>query len=294
MAQNLNESAVYETDIPSIETTDDVVGSVPAGDPNGGVANGPHVKMTNRTKYLKAQTDAHDASISALQGVVVALDAGKANKANETHTGEHTFASSLVRNFVPVPSSQARKIKSWEFAFGLEDVGNGIAALTSKNLIEALVGVERLLYNENFAIGIDGILIYHNTDEGVGVGYRQCEFGKMILPLSQDPTKPYSLMRLSINLPVTEVKSRTFWYPTSAASGAKYLSGGVKLEDLETALDGAGSNERAPIIGVFSDFAGGQNEALVFIRNGHSTGKLDYLQGWITIRALPNLIATVS
>lgn len=55
--QNLTESSIFTANIVSIETTDDVVGSVPAGDPDLGIANAPHKGLTDRTKYLKDQQD---------------------------------------------------------------------------------------------------------------------------------------------------------------------------------------------------------------------------------------------
>lgn len=51
MAQNLTESPTFEATVPSIEMTDDVVGSTP-GNPNTGVVNVPHYKILNRTKWL--------------------------------------------------------------------------------------------------------------------------------------------------------------------------------------------------------------------------------------------------
>ena len=293
MAQNINETPTYETAVPSLTTDDDVRGSVDPGDPNTGEANIPHLKLANRTKYLKGVVDGHTTNIGTLNLQTAALNAGKANKVNETHEGIHTFEGPIRRTFIPVPSSQARSIRGWELGFGLEDyVGAGIPAATSKNLIQAVGGVELLKYNETFALALTGSLIYHNSDSGAGVGYYYTALRGLMLPLSQDPGNPFTLVRMTLNFCTTDIKSRAFYFP-NGSPGAEYLAGSLKVEALETALDGSGSDERAIVFGVYSDFAGGQNEAKFFIRNAHTVGKIDYLQGWLSVRACPNLIATV-
>ena len=56
---NLNESATFETNVPSIDFTDAVEGAVSPGvDPNTGIDNSQAVKLANRTKFLKQEQDA--------------------------------------------------------------------------------------------------------------------------------------------------------------------------------------------------------------------------------------------
>lgn len=110
MAQDLNESSTFETTVPSLTTADDVKGSVDPGDPNLGEANGPHVKVTNRTKWL------NDNKVNLAGGVMT----GKLDLLQSTHkyiTGsEFTtknkvgMASGHLRLAAGLPAATQKKI----------------------------------------------------------------------------------------------------------------------------------------------------------------------------------------
>lgn len=83
---NLNESTTYDANVASIDLTDDVVGADTAVDPNTGVANIPHVNLTNRTNYLKAVGDLHTTQITS-------LGTSKANLAGAAFIGDVSLAA---------------------------------------------------------------------------------------------------------------------------------------------------------------------------------------------------------
>jgi hypothetical protein len=61
---NLNETAVWVTNVASLLTSDDVKGGT-GGAPNDGESNQPHIHLANRTQYLKNRADGQQISIDA-------------------------------------------------------------------------------------------------------------------------------------------------------------------------------------------------------------------------------------
>ncbi len=111
MAQNLTEASTYEATVPSLTTDDDVKGSVDPGDPNLGEANGPHIKITNRTKWLNDN---------------------KVNKAGDVMTGKLDM---LQATFKYVTGSEFTTLKKLEVAAGHVRLGAGLPAATQKKII---------------------------------------------------------------------------------------------------------------------------------------------------------------
>ena len=84
---NLNETATWEPGIFQIETTTPALGG-----PEGPVNTAPR-QLANRTQYLKAQTDAINATLNAAKGSATSIDARISAVERTTAMGDFNFGS---------------------------------------------------------------------------------------------------------------------------------------------------------------------------------------------------------
>jgi len=283
---DLTEASVYESAVPSISTSDDVVGSTGAPYTDG-IANQPHSKLANRTKYLKALGDSHTASISNLNANVTALQVGKADIANEEVTGFYRFKGSIEKDpsYYAESGAKTEISKTFEFCFNMEDTGTGFPAQTSKNLIQKDLSANIFLkYTELYAITIDGQIIFKNDSNG---SYWVSELNQVWLPTSHSDPVPYCLLRPSKQVATLITKSRNFYIPNGSRSASRW--GDIEIENgAVTYLDGGTDAEIAPVFFTYRKVTG-ESELQVGIRNAH-TSKITFLVGRIRISTIKNLV----
>jgi len=133
---NLDETSNFDAGVLSLETTDDVKGSVQPGDPNLGAGNGPHINLANRTKFLKDTQDTQATSIANNTGNI-AQNAGSISS-NLNSINSNSLAISANSDLANTKVAQGGDTMTGQLILELETKFRNQLAVSSGSLVQTI------------------------------------------------------------------------------------------------------------------------------------------------------------